>query len=238
MCTLAWAKADTGFWICFNRDEQRTRPQAEPPRVHPADPVPLVYARDPQGGGTWFAASTAGFAVALLNNYPRIPRDHPEEHQSRGQFVLRVAALPLHELAALSREIDFTNYAPFFLFILSPERVISLEWRGERLEEVVPGDRFWTTSSHLTEAIPAWRRNWWREQFRDTGERPEEMARLMRDTVPDNPAHGLTMDRADARTLSQIELLISGEEIRFTYPARQTGGKAYMAPLVINHRRL
>lgn len=235
MCTLAWGEAETGFLICFNRDEQRSRPLAEEPRLHPADPVPLIYARDPQGGGTWFAASTQGYAVALLNNYPGPEKDTPDQCRSRGELVLKAAAMPPPEAALWLEEEDFHPYAPFFLFILEPETVVGVEWDGERIQRISPPSGFWTTSSHLPESIAAWRAKWWQEQFHAAGEAPLDMAGLMRCVYPGKPAYGLTMDRPDARTQSQIELLLTKETVHFSYRARQSVGQGYREPIEITH---
>ncbi|MEX0330861.1 MAG: NRDE family protein [Puniceicoccaceae bacterium] len=237
MCTLAWGEAEAGFLICFNRDEQRSRPLAEDPRLHPADPVPLIYACDPQGGGTWFAASTRGFAVALLNNYPGSAMDPSDSYRSRGELVLKVASMAAQEAAVWLEEEDFSSYAPFFLFILDPEAVLGIEWDGKQMHRINPSNDFWTTSSHQPEAITAWRRQWWNEQFHAAGGTPLDMAGLMRRTHPGKPSHGLTMDRPDARTLSQIELLISTGTIRFTYRAREPEGQGYREPVEITHHR-
>lgn len=157
------------------------------------------------------------------------------QYRSRGGLVLKVASMAPQEAAVWLGEEDFNSYAPFFLFILEPEAVLGMEWDGKQIHRVNPSDGFWTTSSHLPEAIALWRRQWWQEQFHAAGGTPLNIPGLMRRVNPGKPAHGLTMDRPDARTQSQIELLLTTDTVRFTYRVRQPGGPGYREPIEITH---
>lgn len=232
MCTLAWGQDDGILWACFNRDEQRSRARAEPPAIHRENGRAVIYARDPVGGGTWCAVSEAGFAVGLLNHYPGGRRTPTPGEKSRGELVVKLigaeeapAALALLEQEALAA------YAPFYLVLLSRDAVRIRTWSGDRLEEPRSRIPFITTSSHQPEAVVAWRRRWWGDQSQDVRPGLNEAARLMRRTWPDNPALGLTMDRKDARTLSQIELEIVSGTIRFLYRERNPSGTGYLEPV-------
>jgi hypothetical protein len=235
MCTLAWRKSGGGLWICFNRDEKRARDPAEAPLLHEVEGHPVIYARDPQGGGTWFAASTAGFAVALLNCYLEGDTVPQAGRLSRGKLVLNLAGADSWE-AALERlkQCDFTNYSPFYLFILSPDEVRGAAWDGNQLTCPQPRDDFWTTSSYATAEVIAWRQGWWGHQLAANESGPAALAESLRRPMPERPAFGATMDREDARTLSQIELHLDQGNCSFTYRLRESDGLGYGPPMVLD----
>jgi len=236
MCTLAWGKTSDGLWVCFNRDEQRSRPLAEPPGLHQGSHHSLIYAKDPRGGGTWFAASTGGFAIALLNRYPKGNENIKQGVYSRGKLVLDLADSISAE-AAFDRfgRKDLSQYAPFFLFILGLDIVRTCAWDGSGLSFPVVRDAFWTTSSHEPEAVVDWRNKWWAEESIKTGQDLETSSHLLQTIHPDHPAYGPTMDRDNARTLSQIGTLISDGKCTFTYRARETGGPGYDSPVTVSY---
>ena len=234
MCTLAWGHTDAGLWACFNRDEQRTRPIAEPPRLHGQWNPPLVFARDPQGEGTWFAVSLAGFAVALLNHYPAAPGTRPDVFRSRGSLVVELAGLPSAD-DAFSRVcgISLAEYAPFNLFVLSLESVKACAWDGSDLTHPDLTGNFWSTSSFLPAEVAAWRRDWWDRLPDKADMTPAEIGQCLRRTVPEMPAHGVTMDRNETRTFSQIELMLARDSCRFSYRDRDPSGSGYLEPHVV-----
>lgn len=235
MCTLAWGtETGCGLWVCFNRDEQRTRARAEAPRLHPGPEGPLGYARDPDGGGTWLAVAARGFVVAVLNQYGvgvSLPKG---AGRSRGLLVrdLAGAASAAGAEKALRSEL-LEAYAPFHLFILSPERSLKADWDGTRLVPDVARGGWFTTSSHRPEAIAAARKEAW-ERFRTNhpGAALEAVARRLRETAA-NPAEGMTMDREDARTVSQAGLRLGREGFTITYRARAVGGTGFEAPVIL-----
>ena len=234
MCTLAWGQTGAGVWVCFNRDEKRSRPQSEQPRLHQGNEHPLIYARDPRGGGTWFAASTAGFVVALLNHYPAGGFPQGKFARSRGQLVLELATASSADAALGQLELtDWTDFAPCYLFILSHRVTGSIAWDGAMLSSLPDGGHFWTTSAHNSDEIRAWRNKWWTDQSGSDEMTPAVAASLMRRTQPAEPACGLTMDRSDARTLSQIECSLQGKSCRFLYREREPEGLGYKDPVLI-----
>jgi hypothetical protein len=230
MCTLAWGSSGTGLWVCFNRDEQRSRTPAERPRLHPGPNGPLAYARDPDGGGTWLAAAP-GFAVALLNAYPRDLETEVEGRRSRGKLVCDLAGCGSAEAAfnALADE-SLDPYAPFYLLLFKPDSVAAFAWDGSALSFPVFEDGFVSTSSVEPETIVAWRRDWWRLKASGLEAEPARAGELLRTTFPDRPAYGVTMDRADARTVSQSVVELSPDGFTFTYRAREANGPGFGPP--------
>lgn len=236
MCTLAWGNTAGSGWICFNRDEQRSRSRAEPPRLHEGPNGPVAWARDPDGGGTWFAASSRGFAVALLNRYPAVESVVNPSLQSRGLLVSLIAGSPSADAAVEAfTGISPSPYAPFHLFILSPGSARGFTWDGTRLKDLKPRAAFFTTSSHRPDAVRAWRESWWAEQLAEGLVDGEAAAERLRRRHPGNPAFGPTMDREDARTVSQILLEWRESGFIFSYRPREADGSGYEQARVLEH---
>ena len=72
MCTLSFIPVEGGFHLLMNRDEQRSRITALPPRLHPCGNLRAIYPSE-QGGGTWIGVNEAGLCAALLNWYSKPP---------------------------------------------------------------------------------------------------------------------------------------------------------------------
>lgn len=227
MCTIAWGRKVGRLWIAFNRDEQRSRPVAEPPRMVEGPFGPLVFARDPEGGGTWLAASLRGFAVALLNRYPdALPG--AAGVRSRGLLVTELAmeADPGAAAEAL-RAAGAAPYRPFHLLILGADGDRGFVWDGARLEaHEIPG-RFLTTSSFEPDRIVPLRHRVWEAAGAQRRDDLEAAACLMRKTRPEDPAAGLTMDRDDARTVSQTRLILEPGRLKVSYTPREGAGPGY-----------
>ena len=116
MCTVSLIETGGLLRLVANRDEQRSRARALPPRIVELDGVSAVVPIDPLSGGTWIAANEHGLAVALLNLNPPSWKSQFLPPRSRGEIVPRLAACATIEAAlALARALDVENYAPFRL---------------------------------------------------------------------------------------------------------------------------
>lgn len=240
MCTLAWGTQGDSLWACFNRDEQHVRAPAEEPGLHDSTAGPVVYARDPEGGGTWFAASARGFAVALLNNYPRGGGTIMGGKRSRGLLVKDLAdcAAAIEVYDRMGQE-PLALYSPFHLFVLTHRSSVGLTWDGWQLSFIDPDLRFFTTSSRRSAEVCEWRRQFW-EKHAAGGMDLAKAGALMRDGssrdrhLPDS-SFALTMDRDDARTCSQIKLEMKQDCFVFSYRARETCGTGFERPQIVRY---
>jgi hypothetical protein len=101
MCTVSilrapWADAgadDGPLWrVVCNRDEQRTRRPAVAPLAGGCAARQFVYPLDPDGGGTWIAATSAGLVFTLLNETEAEGASMPARPVSRGLIIPLLAS--------------------------------------------------------------------------------------------------------------------------------------------------
>lgn len=115
--------ASRGLRLVCNRDEQRSRPDATPPRWRDLPLTRAIWPADGEAGGTWIAANTQGLALCLLNLNPPSPPALPPAAQlvSRGKIIPRLIArnTPDDALAALNA-LDLDRFAPFRLLAARP----------------------------------------------------------------------------------------------------------------------
>ncbi len=89
MCVVTLLPITDGFLLTVNRDEHTSRPVAIPPQTCTLNGHTLVFPKDPQGGGTWLAASKTQVVCLLNGAFPGDkPRATDEPRKSRGLVVL------------------------------------------------------------------------------------------------------------------------------------------------------
>ncbi|NDV62380.1 NRDE family protein [Puniceicoccales bacterium CK1056] len=233
MCTMAWGEDSGKLWVCFNRDEQRSRPEAEAFALHEGPNGPVAYARDPQGGGTWFAVSSRGFVVALLNAYLTDEDNDAGGVQSRG-LIVKELVLCDSFTKAIERfsRLDLSPYSPFHLFLMGPSSRYGFTWDGKHLTPDSSPATFWTTSSRDPDTVINWRKQWWKGQSRHPM-KSAVVAERLRMGNRENPGFGATMDREDARTVSQIHVEVEEDSFTALYRGREPDGVGFKEPIRI-----
>jgi hypothetical protein len=135
MCTVSIVPLAEGFRLMCNRDEQHTRPAAQPPRWVSTGRAEAIMPVDPQGGGSWIAVTAGGFAVALLN---RASRDLPAEGQpkhSRGELVTSlVSAGGIDAFIDAVQQIDPARYRAFQLVAVAGATIVTATSDGAGIE--------------------------------------------------------------------------------------------------------
>jgi hypothetical protein len=221
MCTLSFLPADGGCHLLMNRDEQRTRPNALPPRLHHSGKLRSIYPSE-QGGGTWIGVNDAGLCGALLNWYARpILIDRPAF--SRGLIIPTLLGASSIEGAVLFlHSLPIAKLAPFRLFLFDPgkAKATMLASDGATLDqrELPWENSHWFSSGH-DEASASRIRS-------ETAQRAAAesdawtlpwLRRLHCSHEPQEGAYSFCMHRADARTVSSTEITITRNRAGLTY---------------------
>ena len=129
MCIVTFFPDSEGFIFTSNRDEKYQRKTLEPTTYH--HPTPLIYPKDMEHGGTWFAVDAQrNQLICLLNAKGTQPDSNLKI--SRGQLPIK---LLLGEEYFLS-ESNLVNIAPFQLIkvcFLKALKLESVHWNGIQL---------------------------------------------------------------------------------------------------------
>jgi hypothetical protein len=135
MCTLSvlrgpWvddlAGGELPRWrVVFNRDERRARVAGLPPVVADYGTVRASHPIDPEGGGTWLAASQAGLVFALLNE-PEVPAAASGGPTvSRGRVIpALLSARSLDEVEDRLGRYRADAHLPFRLLVVGEQAVV------------------------------------------------------------------------------------------------------------------
>jgi len=229
MCTAALVPtpSSSGFFVVFNRDELTSRSAAEPPRAYTsASGATVVAPRDPDGGGTWIAATNRGEAFGLLNNYRDAERFIPVAPPvSRGVVIAwmtdRAESESLADVFA-QREAELPHVRPFRLLALGTTGVDTAdEWT-------------WTGVSLLHKAIevPSVAISSGTKQAQAQAARAGAMtdvvvvdgpwaavAQRMSEHVPEPGPTAVCMHRRGAQTVSQTVVEVNADEVVMRYKA-------------------
>src|SRR5215475_12432841 len=101
MCTVSFLPGPRGFFLAMNRDEQKTRPRALPPKRRKTGTHSALYPSE-KSGGTWIGVNDAGLTLALINWYAKPQRDH-SLCLSRGMVIPELLAAS--DMKALSTRL-------------------------------------------------------------------------------------------------------------------------------------
>jgi hypothetical protein len=229
MCTLTAIQPERRaddvplFRVVVNRDEQRTRAEALPPRVARAGDHDAIYPIDPVSRGTWVGVNTAGLVVAILNSNPIARPTNRPGLRSRGEIVPALLACSSVTAAlAAASDIPAHEFPPFRLVAIERDRFVVV--LGDSQRTTVQALRrfdapFLATSSGLGDHIVEQPR---RELFnamlvRGVSDIADRQDAFHRHRWPDRHHVSVEMSRGDARTVSRTVVEVFHDSVRLTY---------------------
>ncbi len=248
MCTVTWANHPSGYTLCFNRDEQRTRSIALPAALREQDGTRYLAPQDPDGGGSWIGANEYGLAVCLLNGYRDTdrPASHPptgDQWHSRGQLVTRLSGCP--DLTAVAQQMtdgDWSHFRSFVVLAMMPDAApVCFRWDGQQLQQEVVTEPMLTSSSVDSQQVIAGRQAVYRHQTsqHQTGQTPTNqqaaarpLRELHRSHLPERGPGSICMHRSDAHTVSYTEVEAGPRQVTMRY---QTGAPCQQQPMQTLH---
>jgi hypothetical protein len=225
MCTVTVVPREGGVRVLCNRDEQRTRPLALPPRIHDLGNRRAVFPMDPQGGGTWIGVNDAGLVVALLNANPATRTSGNDAARSRGHIVLDLLRCEtLRHAIAGAENLDPRSFEPFRVVIVHRNRVaVAASHRAEsiRCHEVpLDGPLLFTSSSLGDELVTTPRQRLFeRMVILSRAGWLAGQTRFHQHRWPRRPEISVRMERRDALTVSRTTIDITHRERRVLYEA-------------------
>lgn len=211
--------------MVVNRDERRTRGVARPPVVVATGRTRAVMPVDPDGGGTWVAATDAGLAFALLNGRAEAA---PANTPSRGLIIPGLLdATSADEVARRLLSLDLGRHRPWRLIVVDARRVVLAQATGDASISTVRAleSRLVVSSSSLDEPRVVSRRARLFDEIVH-GPDPDAQDRFHAHQWPDCPADSVLMARPDARTVSRTVIEIRAGRVVLAYDALDGGNAA------------
>jgi len=238
MCTVSVLRGPFDDWrddrnaprwrVVFNRDERRSRAAALLPEVQGCGEVHVARPIDPDGAGTWIAATSRGLVFALLNeSEDPEPSAAGQSPESRGLVIPSlVESGSLDEVVTRVSRRPVGVCRPYRLLAIADQGIVEVIERHERQimrSESTP--KFIRTSSTVAPAETCRRRTALFDSLVLTPSAASQDG-FHRHRWADDLSSSVLMERPDARTVSltTVEAFASG--FRLTYrpwPSGTTG---------------
>ena len=220
MCTVTFVPLSNGVIITSSRDEQVSRPSAEPPDWYQHGPVQVLYPRDPMGGGTWIGLTSNGIVAVLLNGAFEKHLSQPPYRMSRGKLLTHLLSMP--DPVERIRLSSLVGIEPFTLILYHGRELHVFRWDAIHLHEVRPDPavpHIWSSATLYNAAMICEREKWFSDWL-DVNDRrrPDELFRFHLEAGSGNPDYSVLMNRGGKlRTVSitGIYLCATNAEIRY-----------------------
>jgi hypothetical protein len=161
MCTVTFIPSKEHILLTSNRDEKHWRSAAHAPARYPFTTGNILFPRDGDAGGTWFAVHENGNAVIFLNGGFVKHEPAPPYRRSRGLILLDL--LDSVSPYAAFNAIDLNNIEPFTAVIWNGDQLHECRWDGSR-KQVKEMDKskphIWSSVTLYDEQVVAKRKQW------------------------------------------------------------------------------
>jgi len=175
MCTVTFIRVKEKVFITSNRDEKHWRASASAPALHSLANNTVLFPKDAEAGGTWFAVQENGNAIVFLNGGWQNHVRNPPYRKSRGLVLLDIAdqQMPLH--AFLNNNLE--NIEPFTAIIWQDNQLFECRWDGlkkshQALHAAMP--HIWSSVTLYDENTIAKRKRWFEEWIEKKPEPSQE----------------------------------------------------------------
>lgn len=219
MCTVSVVPTPGGFRLACNRDEQRARAAAEPPKHRRAGALDALWPIDPESQGSWIGINEAGLAATLLNRTG--PRHRPSAGAvSRGTIIPRLLQHDsLEHALGAALALAARRFQPFTLLLVGGARAAIVTSDGERLSATRGPLRspLVLTSSSLGDHRVAPRRSLFSRMVAASRAPLDAQARFHRHRWPSHPDISVCMSRVDAATVSRTIVHAADASVTMRY---------------------
>jgi len=164
MCTVTFIPVKDHVLITSNRDEKNARSAALPPAIYSLRSGRLLFPKDGDAGGSWFAVHENGNAVVLLNGGWRKHEPQPPYRKSRGLVLLEIADqdAPLHGFMSA----NLASIEPLTAIIWQGAWLYACRWDGShKYVQELPVDipHIWSSVTLYDEHTILKRAGWFRD---------------------------------------------------------------------------
>jgi len=238
VCTLTcvpgpWLARETDpaplLRVLFNRDERLARRAAVPPVAREFGSRCAALPIDSDGGGTWIAGSDLGAVFALLNvSTGRFETNRFSDRETRGRIIPSLLdAASLDVVVARMHRLDPTQFAPFRLLCVSPQRMFetwSDGWTLRTHQSCIDAPLMRTSSSLGDSVVASPRIRLFERRFARRPVPLREQDAFHRYQSHARPEVSVLMSRADARTVSVTTVAVDSQHVTMSYAAVLASG--------------
>jgi hypothetical protein len=223
VCTVTVVPHSSGARIVCNRDERRSRPDAEAPVVRTGGGLQTVWPRDPESGGTWIGTNEAGLVLVLINRNPRGYAPAPAGKRSRGTIIPALVTLhDMRDVLARVRQLNGREFEPFTLLAYQRTRLLCANNIGAGVNvntAAVSRPMVFTSSSLGDHLVCGPRRELFARLVCGTPAPLDGQRAFHRHAWTHRPEISVCMSRPDAATVSRTVIDVDRARVRLQYSA-------------------
>lgn len=164
MCTVTFIRANNKIIITSNRDEKHQRLPAVAPLFYTLRSGKILFPKDADAGGTWFAAHENGNILVFLNGALVKHEAKPPYKKSRGLILIDLIddESPVKNFL----HCNFENIEPFTAIIFDGERLFECRWDGKNKYHVqlnAHEPHIWSSVTLYDDNVIRKRKKWFEE---------------------------------------------------------------------------
>lgn len=221
MCVLTFVPNKLGgYLLTNNRDENRNRTKAIPPKKYKIGDTTLYFPKDSKAGGTWIATNHK-VTLCLLNGAREKHVSTGSYSKSRGQIILDYFNFQNAGYFTKEQFIGIENFTLVYIENAA-KRICQFVWDGTSLDiQHLEWDqaRIWSSSTLYSKVIREKREKLFFD-FLQKNPSPEYSQLIDFHHFADtgNPENNLVMEREDGTHTQCIsQIFHKGSSIRFSY---------------------
>ena len=220
MCTLSIISKEQEMIVTMNRDEQRSRFEAQQLSTTDEGCFPV----DCASSGTWIGLNAHGTIFALLNRYQDVHKS--DMTSSRGRIIPTL--LPCSNLNAVAdqlRALNMERFAPFDCFAVMHQQLMHLAWTGEDLNistQPLSTSFFVTSSSYKIAEVSKYRHRLFlafldKHKKHDDIQAKQILEELHLAREPGQEALAILMERSQVHTKSGTQIVVTATQAHMCY---------------------
>ncbi|MGB8191606.1 MAG: NRDE family protein [Chitinophagaceae bacterium] len=220
MCTVTFIPSRENIILTSNRDEKHWRSAAHAPAAHTFNTGRILFPKDGDAGGTWFAIHENGNAVVFLNGGFIKHEPAPPYRRSRGLILLDL--LDSTSPHGTFRFIDLDNIEPFTAVIWDGDRLFECRWDGTR-KHTKEMDRsrahIWSSCTLYDDEVISKRKQWFADWLLQHPTPTQEEILHFHQFTGDGDAHNDLLMNRDGKvfTVSVTSTAITADRANLQY---------------------
>jgi uncharacterized protein with NRDE domain len=221
MCTLTVDRRSKHLVMTMNRDERRSRPEADLYSATDHGGLAYVFPVDAESGGTWFGVNAYGVGGCILNRYDETHSGKQPPVASRGTIIPRL--LEQQTLEAAFRVLDglsLQHFRNFDLVLFDNKNLLHcIHQNGVGTVKKIESDcTMFSSSSWNTQQVIDCRLQKFRDYLsRRNGNYPDDILEHFHLSKTEDDRFSVLMARPTTHTKSVSQLIVGDDDIRFSH---------------------